>query len=217
MTSIIRTGMTCAEAGRLGFVAGRWFTEEQHRHALEKYDSNPKMCTCCDAVLSYDKRKNKFCSQSCAAKTNNLGRHRYGKPRKPCLVCGKMAKGCNKHFCSPKCFQEHRQQTKFKKFECDGEMDAKEDGSIRHFLRTYLLNKRGQKCEICGRSEWMGKPIPLVVDHINGEPENHSLDNIRLVCGNCNMQLPTFAGGNRGNGRFVRRMRDRAIRDKLGK
>ncbi|MCK9458525.1 MAG: endonuclease [Proteobacteria bacterium] len=70
--------------------------------------------------------------------------------------------------------------------------------------KKYLAETRGRQCEICNNSEWMGKPIPLILDHINGDPEDHRLENVRLVCGNCDMQLPTFAGRNRGKGRKSR-------------
>jgi len=46
----------------------------------------------------------------------------------------------------------------------------------------------------------MGSPIPLVLDHIDGNAMNYAVVNLRLVCGNCNMQLSTFAGKNRGKG-----------------
>jgi hypothetical protein len=51
----------------------------------------------------------------------------------------------------------------------------------------------------------MGQPIPLVVDHIDGNPTNHAITNFRLVCGNCDMQLPTYKAKNKGNGRKYRR------------
>lgn len=38
---------------------------------LKKYNKNPKKCAECDSVLSYEKRNNKFCGKSCAAKFNN--------------------------------------------------------------------------------------------------------------------------------------------------
>ena len=53
----------------------------------------------------------------------------------------------------------------------------------------------------------MGQPIPLVLDHMDGNSENNSLDNFRLVCGNCDMLLPTYKGKNAGNGRYSRRQR----------
>lgn len=49
--------------------------------------------------------------------------------------------------------------------------------------------------------------MPLIVDHINGNPEDDRLENLRLVCGNCDMQLPTYKSRNLGNGRAWRRQR----------
>ena len=38
---------------------------------------------------------------------------------------------------------------------------------------------------------------PLVVDHIDGDSTNHSVSNFRLVCGNCDTQLPTYKSKNK--------------------
>ena len=43
--------------------------------------------------------------------------------------------------------------------------------------------------------------------HIDGNSDNNALVNLRLVCGNCDMQLPTYKSKNRGNGRHNRRKR----------
>jgi hypothetical protein len=56
---------------------------------------------------------------------------------------------------------------------------------------------RKHECEICGLKEWLGKPAPLVLDHINGRCMDWRYDNLRLVCGNCDMQLPTFKSKNK--------------------
>ena len=53
---------------------------------------------------------------------------------------------------------------------------------------------------ICKNTEWMKQPIPLVLDHIDGNSDNWNVDNCRLVCRNCDGQLDTFAGKNRGKG-----------------
>ena len=54
------------------------------------------------------------------------------------------------------------------------------------------------KCVFCGlQNEWQGKPIVLILDHINGISNDHRLENLRLLCPNCNSQTDTFAGRNK--------------------
>lgn len=40
----------------------------------EDYEHNKSKCVCCGIDIPYEKRKNKFCSHVCSAKTTNLGR-----------------------------------------------------------------------------------------------------------------------------------------------
>jgi len=52
-------------------------------------------------------------------------------------------------------------------------------------------------CIICGQPPmWNGKPLTLILDHINGNCRDHELKNLRFVCPNCDTQLPTYAGKN---------------------
>lgn len=50
----------------------------------------------------------------------------------------------------------------------------------------------------CGITDWLDKPIVLQLDHINGDPEDHRIENLRLLCPNCHSQTETFAGRNIG-------------------
>jgi hypothetical protein len=43
---------------------------------VDTYNENPTLCKCCNSPLVYGKRKNAFCSKSCAATYNNTGRVR---------------------------------------------------------------------------------------------------------------------------------------------
>lgn len=53
------------------------------------------------------------------------------------------------------------------------------------------------KCSICGLLPiWQGKELTLILDHINGCNTDDRLENLRWVCPNCNMQLPTTNGKN---------------------
>ncbi len=59
-------------------------------------------------------------------------------------------------------------------------------------------------CAICGIDEWLGRPITLHLDHLNGVRTDHRIDNIRLICPNCHSQTETFAGRNKGSYSRVR-------------
>lgn len=51
--------------------------------------------------------------------------------------------------------------------------------------------------------DWPTRP-PLVLDHIDGNASNWNENNLRLVCGNCDMQLPTYKSKNRNSARKKR-------------
>lgn len=48
------------------------------------------------------------------------------------------------------------------------------------------------KCEICGLSLWMGRPIPLELHHKNFNHYDNSLENLQILCSNCHMQVHNY-------------------------
>jgi len=80
------------------------------------------------------------------------------------------------------------------------------EATIRRHIKHFLIDRDGHVCAICQSKEWMGQPIPLVCDHIDGDIQNNDITNFRNVCCNCDAQLPTFKSKNkRGKGRQYNR------------
>lgn len=65
--------------------------------------------------------------------------------------------------------------------------------------RFYKEGIKEKKCEICGLGEdWHnGSKIVHILDHINGDPYDNRIENLRIVCPNCNSTLPTNNGRNK--------------------
>ena len=53
-------------------------------------------------------------------------------------------------------------------------------------------------CIFCGQDEnWYGKKMTLILDHENGIHNDNRLENLRIVCPNCNATLDTHCGKNK--------------------
>lgn len=61
-------------------------------------------------------------------------------------------------------------------------------------LKIRLINEGyiDPQCSICLRTYWIGESIPLQLDHINGNNDDNSLENLRLLCPNCHAQTPQY-------------------------
>lgn len=118
-----------------------------------------------------------------------------------CQNCEKKIKYGNK-VCNSQCHNDLLFKQRCQIIESQGYWhNDKKFSTSTSFLKRYLKYKHGNKCSICGLdANWNNKPLVLILDHINGIPNDWSLLNIRLVCPNCDSQLPTFKSKNRKNG-----------------
>ncbi len=172
-----------------------------NRHKNKIYSRN----TCLNCLAPTKNKK--FCNHTCKSEY-----HRKSHPVNPnkrinskrikliCIVCSTPT--INKTgLCSYKCIKENTKRKIYEKIRREGAVDiSKSEECNRRWAKKFLIDEQGYRCSICSNTEWLNKPIPLVIDHIDGNALNNNLSNIRLVCGNCNMQLPTFAGRNYGKG-----------------
>lgn len=120
--------------------------------------------------------------------------------RGSCQQCKQLFEAANTtgKYCSNRCQQDYRYENDTLPRILSGQI------SERRILRRYLLKHNGHACESCKGTEWLGHPMPLELDHVDGDASNNQLTNLRMICANCHSLTPTAKGRNRGNGRKAR-------------
>lgn len=126
---------------------------------------------------------------------------------KTCLGCGStLTKRHQQTYCSVACQQRLKQSQLVAEWLATGVGKAQTERG--HYIRRHILDEQGGQCAICGcDGVWHELPLALVLDHIDGDASNNRRDNLRLICPNCDSQLPTYKSRNRGRGRAWRKQR----------
>lgn len=120
-----------------------------------------------------------------------------------CINCGELnenkpntaGKYCNNH-----CQMEFQHKQRISEWKASGKFPGKNG------VKRYLSEQK-EGCWVCGITEWNGKEITLELEHIDGNSDNNTEENLALLCPNCHSQTDTYKGRNTGNGRHYRRLR----------
>jgi len=128
------------------------------------------------------------------------------KNKSVCLNCGKIEEKINTQgkYCSNSCQALYQSKLKVDKWLSEGNWKVA-NKQLTPWIKRYILERDGG-CSVCNISEWMGNPITLEIDHIDGDYTNNNEQNLRAICPNCHSQTPTFKNRNYGNGRTLKNM-----------
>lgn len=193
-----------SDAGKLGNVksAPAQLAAFQTRIAL--YEAIPKRCMGCDSPLPYNKRHHEFCNRSCSASYHNRDRIRSPIECRKCHTLFK-SESPSARFCSSPCAADYRGPGNTAKW-LAGKCEGGTWRGVSTFVKRWLIESYGNRCCLCGWCEINKKSdkVPVQVDHIDGDPENHRPENLRLLCPNCHSLTPNYGALNRGNGRSKR-------------
>ncbi|MFE3721419.1 HNH endonuclease signature motif containing protein [Streptomyces cyaneofuscatus] len=65
--------------------------------------------------------------------------------------------------------------------------------------RAMIALGAAERCALCGTGRtWRERPLPLEVDHIDGNWRNNRPENLRLLCPNCHSTTDTYRGRGKG-------------------
>ncbi len=65
----------------------------------------------------------------------------------------------------------------------------------REYIRRVLHGDA--HCEICGIRDWNGKELMFQIHHLDGNHQNHVVENLQLLCPNCHSQTDNYSNRKR--------------------
>lgn len=177
-----------------------------------------KICECCGKEFIPKYKTQRFCSRSCSASITNKSRTQTIETRlkiskslrgesvneiyqdQVCKYCGKPIQNIFKEldFCCNECRTRYFYELKVNDW-LENPSNVKTT-FIPRYIKQWLKETRGEKCEICGWHETneFTNTIPLQIHHIDGDCTNNSPENLQILCPNCHSLTNNYCSRNMG-------------------
>ena len=156
-----------------------------------------------------------FCDKDCQVAAQRSGTFRTGV--QPTGLTLKMCQKCNR----PLSYKSRKTTTMHRECKAQHTVEQWLSGNndvtlyiddktnmpkdTKPFVKKYLLETRGDRCEECGFDKHGPFGSIIQMDHVNGDCFDNRPENLKLLCPNCHAMTPTYGSRNRGSGRAHRR------------
>jgi hypothetical protein len=98
--------------------------------------------------------------------------------------------------------KEHTKETLLKRLDMFTNENKRLPNTHQTKLQLIKLELLANKCYECNNvGIWLNQPLSLHLDHIDGNPRNNDISNLRLLCPNCHSQTETYCGKNVNRGK----------------
>lgn len=126
-----------------------------------------------------------------------------------CLSCKQPLVSHSSKYCSNTCQRDYQHEIYIQEWKAGNRSGNRgiNTYNISQHISRYLFKKFDSQCAICGWREInpVTKVVPLEIDHIDGDANNNTETNLRLLCPNCHSLTPNYRNLNKGKGRVWRR------------
>ncbi len=124
-----------------------------------------------------------------------------------CRACGKNLiprKNTYNFYCNNQCQKDHAYSVYIENW-----LSGKEKGwkgqtrELSNYVRRWVRENLGEACQECAwnKKHPIDGRILTEIDHIDGNAENVTPQNLRVLCPNCHSMTPTFRARNKNSRR----------------